>query len=94
MQISDEQVRNAMRILKESRKRSKEKQGPEDRLNADDPEVKASLDRATEEIDKLPDVRESRVEEIREAIESSEYEVTDCQVARKMLGRSLSDRIK
>lgn len=42
---------------------------------------------------KTPEVREERVQEIKDALEKGEYHVSADQVAEKMLGRFLVDRL-
>ncbi len=96
MQISEEQVQKAMKFLKESRggKTGGKKKTRSVKKKAIDPETKAAHDRAKSEIDKLPEIREKRVKKVKEELESSEYEVTECEIAKKMLGRAISDKIE
>lgn len=42
----------------------------------------------------LPDVRPDRVAELVYAVEHGEYEPTDIDVAEKMLGRMMADKLK
>jgi len=48
---------------------------------------------AKEFIRELPEVREDRLAQIQKQVKSGTYEVTDEQVAEKMIGRSLVDKL-
>lgn len=41
-----------------------------------------------------PEVREEKVAEVREAIQQGTYKVTGREIAEKMLGRTLADRLR
>jgi len=45
-------------------------------------------------IKEVPDVRSERVQEISQALERGEYRVSSADVADKMIGRLLADRLK
>ncbi|WP_418791026.1 flagellar biosynthesis anti-sigma factor FlgM [Phosphitispora sp. TUW77] len=48
---------------------------------------------AKEVISTLPEVREDRLANIRKQVQSGTYEVTDEEVAEKMIGRTLVDKL-
>lgn len=52
-----------------------------------------ALSAAKELIRDLPDIREDRLARIQQQVKSGTYEVTDEEVAEKMIGRSLVDKL-
>jgi negative regulator of flagellin synthesis FlgM len=54
----------------------------------------ADLSKVRELVKKLPDVRLDKVESIAREIEAGTYKVDSMQVADKMMGRLLADRLK
>ncbi len=53
----------------------------------------ATFQKAREAAKKAPEIREDRVREIKEALARGEYSVSARDVAEKMLGRSIVDRL-
>ncbi|MBW2636548.1 MAG: flagellar biosynthesis anti-sigma factor FlgM [Deltaproteobacteria bacterium] len=99
MKISD--ARNSATELISQYKISEEKAGPEHEKQAVDsmiPEDKVNLSstardiqQAEKAIEKLPDVREENVRELKDQIEAGKYDVNGEKIAGKMLGESLLD---
>lgn len=48
---------------------------------------------AREAVKKVPDIREERLSEIEERIKTGTYEVTSEEIAEKIIGRSLVDKL-
>jgi len=88
MQLSDREIQNTLDLLK--------KQKPADKVSvpsASAEELK-EIHEVVEQIGDKPEVRKDRVEKIKKAIESSSYHVTGDDVAKKLIGRILSDKIR
>ena len=88
MQLSDREIQNTLDLLK--------KQKPADKVNvpsASAEELK-EIHEVVEQIGDKPEVRKDRVDKIKKAIESSSYHVTGDDVAKKLIGRILSDKIR
>ena len=80
LQVSDEEIRKTLELLRQQK--NKEKQ------------VELLRKKIQDEIDKVPEIREDRIASIREAVRKSEYFVSEEDVAKKMIGRILTDRIR
>ncbi|MBW2632083.1 MAG: flagellar biosynthesis anti-sigma factor FlgM [Deltaproteobacteria bacterium] len=99
MKISD--AGNSATELISQYKINEEKAGPEHEKQVADsmvPEDKVSLSstardiqQAEKTIEKLPDVREEKVRELKDQIEAGKYDVNGEKIAGKMLGESLLD---
>ena len=88
MQLSDREIQNTLDLLKKQRV-------------VDEEGVAALSDAEIEEIGEVvktlgdaPDVRSDKVEKLRRALESSSYNVTGDDVAKKLIGRIFSDKIR
>ncbi len=54
----------------------------------------ADLDKVKEQIKKLPDLRPDRVQELSQSVRDGTYKVDPTEVADRMLGRMIADKIK
>lgn len=89
MQISDDEVRRCLVVLLAQAR--DEASPPVDRSRAPDPSELASVHA---HLKRVPATREERVSKAKRAIKKSGYEVPSHDVAAKMLGRAISDRIR
>ncbi len=99
MIISNSQIRSLIAMYANQDK--KEVQSPEKgikKFNEEAYQISVSHDAqaymtAKKAISTLPDVREDRLANIKKQVQSGTYEVTDEEVAEKMIGRSLVDKL-
>ena len=54
----------------------------------------ADVDRVQEQVTSLPDLRLDRIKELQQAVEDGTYEADSTEVADRMLGRMLADKIR
>jgi anti-sigma28 factor (negative regulator of flagellin synthesis) len=87
MQLSDREIQNTLDLL-----RKKQSMGPEGATVLSDEEV-AGIQEVIHRIEGEPEVRRDRVEKVRKALESSSYDVTGDDVAKKLIGRIISDKL-
>ncbi|MBK5091898.1 MAG: flagellar biosynthesis anti-sigma factor FlgM [Actinobacteria bacterium] len=88
MQLSDREIQNTLDLLKKQRSA-----GEADVTSLSAEEIEG-IHGVVEQIGDMPEVRKDRVEKIKRAIESSSYNVTGDDVAKKLIGRILSDKIR
>ena len=88
MQLSDREIQNTLDLLK------KQKSADEADVTSLSAEELEGIHGVVEQIGDMPEVRKDRVEKIKRAIESSSYNVTGDDVAKKLIGRILSDKIR
>jgi len=99
MIISNNQIRSLIAMYANQDK--KEAQSPGKGLkkfNEEAYQISVSSDAqaymtAKEVISTLPEIREDRLANIRKQVQSGTYEVTDEEVAEKMIGRTLVDKL-
>ncbi|MBU7006417.1 flagellar biosynthesis anti-sigma factor FlgM [Phosphitispora fastidiosa] len=99
MIISNSQIRSLIAMYANQDK--KEAQSPGKGLkkfNEEAYQISVSSDAqaymtAKEAISTLPEIREDRLANIRKLVQSGTYEVTDEEVAEKMIGRTLVDKL-
>lgn len=96
MRISDKQVQQVVRAYADQTRRqdkaaikSTERSGHEIKLSPESQEFRATL----QALRALPEVDEARVQDLKQQIDSGTYQVDSTQVARKMLSRSLVDKL-
>ena len=89
MQLSDREIQNTIDLLKEGRHK-KSKRRDRKSIEAELEEV----EKVVREIGEVPPVRQERVEKVKRAIESSSYDVTSEEVAKKLIGRVISDQLE
>lgn len=88
MQLSDREIQNTLDLLKKSKKMGEDQ--PSEQLTQEDRE---DIRQVVSQIDTMPEVRKDRVEKVKKAIESSNYNVTGDDVAKKLIGRIFSDKL-
>jgi negative regulator of flagellin synthesis FlgM len=99
MIISNNQVQSLLaQYLKQDAKASPTKKGDSDKVDRDNNKKSVSEDvraysAAKEVIRELPDIREDRLVDIQKSVKSGTYGITDEEVAEKMIGRSLVDKL-
>ena len=87
MQLSDREIQNTLDLL-----RKKQSMGPEGTTVLSDEEVEG-IQEVIRRIEGEPEVRQDRVEKVRKALESSSYNITGDDVAKKLIGRIISDKL-
>ena len=87
MQLSDREIQNTLDLL-----RKKQSMGPEGTIVLSDEEV-AGIQEVIRRIEDEPEVRQDRVEKVRKQLESSSYDITGDDVAKKLIGRIISDKL-
>jgi len=100
MIISNSQIRNLLtNYLKQGEKASESQSGVEQK-DLKEQVVKADIiqnpkvySAAKDVIKELPDIRQDRTDKIEKQVKTGTYEVTDEEVAEKMIGRSLVDKM-
>lgn len=98
MQISREQIKQVLCALAEAKKGPG---GDRPRLRAVRPDGAPGAGLSDEkireicrQIAEMPDTREDRLSEVMEALARGEYDPSAIDVAEKLLGRALADRLK
>lgn len=86
--MSDREIQNTLDLL-----RKKQSMGEEASVTALSPEEIAGIQQVVRRIDEMPPVRQDRVEKVRRALESSSYNVSGDDVAKKLIGRIISDKL-
>jgi len=85
--LSDREIQNTLDLL-----RKKQSMGPEGTIVLSDEEV-AGIQEVIRRIEDEPEVRQDRVEKVRKQLESSSYDITGDDVAKKLIGRIISDKL-
>jgi len=67
--------------------------GEEDAAASLSAEEIEDIQQVVKRLDEMPPVRQERVEKVRQALESSSYHVTGDDVAKKLIGRIISDKL-
>lgn len=67
--------------------------GEDDAAAALSDEEIEDIQQVVKKMDEMPPVRQDRVEKVRRALESSSYNVTGDDVAKKLIGRIISDKL-
>ena len=88
MQLSDREIQNTIDLLKRKDLLSEEEASS---LSAEDLEAVREVVRRIEE---LPEIREDKVERVRKALSSSSYNITGKDIAKKLIGRIISDKLR
>ncbi|MBU1672653.1 MAG: flagellar biosynthesis anti-sigma factor FlgM [Actinobacteria bacterium] len=86
MQLSDREIQNTLDLLKK-------KQSMSDVNSPLTDEEKEGIQSVVRKIDDAPVIRLDRVEKVRKALETSSYNVTGDDVAKKLIGRIISDKL-
>jgi len=88
MQLSDREIQNTLDLLKKSEKMG----GESEPTKFSDKEIE-DIQQVVKQIDTMPEIRKDRVEKVKKALESSSYNVTGDEVAKKLIGRIFSDKL-
>jgi len=88
MQLSDREIQNTLDLLK------KQKSAGDAEMTSLSAEELQGIQGVIEQIGDMPEVRKDRIDKLKRAIESSSYNVTGDDVAKKLIGRILSDKIR
>ncbi len=88
MQLSDREIQNTLDLL-----RKKQAMGQHEETATLTAEEIEDIQQVVKKIDEIPPVRQDRVEKVRKALESSSYNVTGDDVAKKLIGRMISDKL-
>ena len=88
MQLSDREIQNTLDMLKKS-----EKMGADKESTQFSEEEIEDIQQVVKQIDDMPEIRKDRVEKVKKALESSSYNVTGDDVAKKLIGRIFSDKL-
>jgi len=88
MQLSDREIQNTLDLLKKSEKM----EGASEHAKFSEEEIE-DIQQVVKQIDAMPEIRKDRVEKVKKALESSSYNVTGDEVAKKLIGRIISDKL-
>jgi len=89
MQLSDREIQNTLDLLK----KSEHMQGTSPEPAKFSEEEIEDIQQVVKQIDAMPEIRKDRVEKVKKALESSSYNVTGDEVAKKLIGRIFSDKL-
>lgn len=87
MQLSDREIQNAMDLLRK-------RQPVDEEFAAFSTEEMKSIADVIKRIEIEPEVRKDRVEKVKKAIETSSYNITGDEIAKKLIGRIFSDKLR
>jgi anti-sigma28 factor (negative regulator of flagellin synthesis) len=88
MQLSDREIQNTLDLLK------KQKVVDEEHAAQLSTEEIAEVNEVIKQLGGAPEVRSDKVEKLKKALESSSYNVTNDDVAKKLIGQIFSDKIR
>ena len=88
MQLSDREIQNTLDLLKRQQMMGEEAVAPV--MSAEEID---GIRQFVRQIDEMPPIRQDRVERVRKALEASSYNVTGDDVAKKLIGRIISDKL-
>ena len=88
MQISDREIQNTLDLLK------KQRVVDGDKTSAPSSEEVAEVNAVIKQLGGAPEVRSDKVDKLKKALEDSSYNVTNDEVAKKLIGRVFSDKIR
>lgn len=88
MQLSDREIQNTLDLLKRQQMMGEEAVAPV--MSAEEID---GIRQFVRQIDERPPIRQDRVEKVRKALETSSYNVTGDDVAKKLIGRIISDKL-
>jgi len=87
MQLSDREIQNTIDILKK-------RQPVDSEFASFSAEEMESISELVRKIEVEPEVRKDRIDKVRKAIETSSYNVTGDEIAKKLIGRIFSDKLR
>jgi len=88
MQLSDREIQNTLDLL-----RKKQAMGRDEAATVLSDDEIEGINQVVKKIDEMPPIRRDRVEKVRRALETSSYNVTGDDVAKKLIGRIISDKL-
>jgi len=88
MQLSDREIQNTIDLLRKKKQSEGSEEEPQATQQFED------IEDVVKQIGGAPEVRRDRVEKVRKALESSSYDVTGDDVAKKLIGRIFSDKVR
>ncbi len=87
MQLSDREIQNTIDLLRK-------RQPVDEEFAAFSTEEMKSISDVIKRIEIEPEVRKDRVEKVKKAIETSSYNITGDEIAKKLIGRIFSDKLR
>ncbi len=90
MQLSDREIQNTLDLLKKKGLMGEEEEKVCDRSEEEIEEVREFARR----MGQPPEVRQDRIEKLKRALETSTYNVTGEEIAKKLIGRMISDKLR
>ena len=87
MQLSDREIQNTIDLLRK-------RQPVEEEFAAFSMEEMKSISDVIKKIEIEPEVRKDRVDKDKKAIETSTYNITGDEIAKKLIGRIFSDKLR
>ncbi len=87
MQLSDREIQNTIDLLRK-------RQPVEEEFAAFSMEEMKSISDVIKKIEIEPEVRKDRVDKVKKAIETSTYNITGDEIAKKLIGRIFSDKLR
>jgi anti-sigma28 factor (negative regulator of flagellin synthesis) len=88
MQLSDREIQKTLDLF--NKRQTMSRQADATALSAEEIE---GIQQVVKKIGEGPPIRTDRVEKVREALESSTYNVTSDDVAKELIGRTISDKL-
>lgn len=89
MQISDREIQNTLDLLKEKNSMAKSRK----RGKLGKHEMEEVRETVRQNLGEAPAVRQDRIEKVRKALENSSYNVSGDDVAKKLIGRMITDKL-
>jgi anti-sigma28 factor (negative regulator of flagellin synthesis) len=90
MQLSDREIQNTLDFLK--KKKGLEGDFKDSSLSGE--REPGEFEEVVRKIGNVPEVRHEKVAKVKKALESSTYNVTSDDVAKKLIGRIFSDKLR
>jgi anti-sigma28 factor (negative regulator of flagellin synthesis) len=88
MQLSDREIQKTLDLF--NKRQTMGRQADATALSAEEIE---GIQQVVKKIGEGPPIRADRVEKVRKALESSTYNVTSYDVAKELIGRTISDKL-
>ena len=88
MKLSDREIQNTIDLL-----RKRQPVGEKEYASFSAQEMECISD-LVKRIEVEPEVRRDRVDKVRKAIETSSYNITGDEIAKKLIGRIFSDKLR
>lgn len=88
MQLSDREIQNTLDLLRKKRPKDSEETVT---FSASEME---NIYQLVETMNSPLEIRHDKIDKVKKAIESSSYDVTDDDIAKKLIGRIISDKLR